>query len=757
MSLQPTPDNKNGDTAKPNGEALSNTSSEPVSGKALVQPAPVARPLAIPAVLSSPPNALTLLAAFRRRWFAALGWSIVAGAIVAAALWFGNPRTYTGRTLIYVASIQPIVMSDTPDTRVDYNNYKQTQLALARSRKVLNAALNDKNVKGLSIIQEQADPLTWLESRINTDYSVPEFLRISMSGSEPGHLEPIVVAVRDAYLREVVEKEFENRRRRLLWLQDLNLQFEVSLKGKRQQLRELASDLGSSQPKLLLVKQEFAWKELYNAQIELLQVQSKLRKLEGLKEGQKEPAKDVAQLQIPRWLINEYIKKDSEYDAIAKEVAQLKKELDANKKRFVHYEKEPLYKNTLAELTLKEIDLAICKDEARLRVMQQAQEKYLADLYGTQKNPEAELAHLKNLEATLSEEVAERSKMKLELSRQTVNLEFLKDEIDAKDSLSKRLAGLIQNLEVELLPGAERRIRSMDDTIVFDNASRRWKMAAMGFGGTFGLVLLGIAYLEFRARKVNSPSELTEGLHLKLIGTMPAMSKRSSVSQKAKVLQANRRLQSHFVESVDATRLMLVHTARLESLRILLMTSAFGGEGKTMLSSHLAVNLATAGYRALLIDADLRRPALHKVFHLPNEQGLCEVLRGEIDVAEAIQPGPVEGLSLLPAGNCNGQPTQLLTRGCLGTLLPMLRGQYDYILVDSAPLLPVADSQFIAQHVDGVILSVLRNVSRLPSVHAACERLAMLQIRLLGAVVHGAELESYIRGYGYDSLPEPKT
>jgi polysaccharide biosynthesis transport protein len=233
------------------------------------------------------------------------------------------------------------------------------------------------------------------------------------------------------------------------------------------------------------------------------------------------------------------------------------------------------------------------------------------------------------------------------------------------------------------------------------------------------------------------------------------MSKHSAGKQGVRALKHDRRLQSHLVESIAATRLVVLHTAQLESLQVLLITSAFGGEGKTILSSHLAVNLANAGHRTLLIDADLRRPAVHKVFRQPFQAGLCEVLGGEVDVAEVVQAGPVEGLSLLFAGNAQGQPGKLLTQGCLGKLLPELRQQYDYVLVDSAPVLPVADSQFIAQYVDGVILSVLRGVSRLPAVHAANERLSALQIRILGAVVHGAISDSYYHGYVSDPSHAP--
>jgi succinoglycan biosynthesis transport protein ExoP len=355
----------------------------------------------------------------------------------------------------------------------------------------------------------------------------------------------------------------------------------------------------------------------------------------------------------------------------------------------------------------------------------------------------------------LIKEVEDRSKANKDTSKQNIDLEWLKDDIAAVDSMGKAISGQIQRLQVEIQ--ADKRITSMEDTAVLEDGNSRLRMSGMGLFGGLILSVLGVCYLDFRARKVTSAEELTEGLQLKLLGTMPVLSKQAVGSKSKQTSDANRRFQKYLVESVDATRLVLLHATRPESLQVLQTTSAFGGEGKTMLSSHLAVNLATAGHRTLLIDADLRRPAVHKVFHVPNEPGLCEVLRGDVELAAALRPGPVEGLTLLLAGDCKEQPTHLLTGGYFKKLLPTLRQQYDYIIVDSAPLLPVVESQYIAQQVDGVILSVIRNVSRLPAVHAACERLLMFDVRILGVVVHGVTNDSYYHDYALASSQTTKT
>jgi capsular exopolysaccharide synthesis family protein len=209
----------------------------------------------------------------------------------------------------------------------------------------------------------------------------------------------------------------------------------------------------------------------------------------------------------------------------------------------------------------------------------------------------------------------------------------------------------------------------------------------------------------------------------------------------------NRQWQNRLTESVDAIRTTLLSAARYEGLRRVMVTSAVGGEGKTLLSCHLAVSLARAGCKTLLIDGDLRRPSVHRVFNIPLGQGLSELLRGEVEPAGIANPGPIDGLSIITAGQSDSRAIQNLARDRIGAVLRQLSDSYDFVVVDSAPVLPVADAQLIGQHVDGVVFSVMRDVSRLPAVYAACERLALLRIRILGAVVNGTHGGIYQSSY----------
>jgi len=261
------------------------------------------------------------------------------------------------------------------------------------------------------------------------------------------------------------------------------------------------------------------------------------------------------------------------------------------------------------------------------------------------------------------------------------------------------------------------------------------------------VVVVGISLLEFFARRVSTVGDVSGGLRLPVVGTLPLVNARGFGARGSGAAQ------QLLIESVDAARTVLLHAFRKKNLRTVMVSSAGPGEGKTTLSAHLAASMARAGWRVLLIDGDMRCPSLHKVFGIPSDVGLGEALRGAANLREIVQAGPLPGLWLVPAGNGDAQTMRSLAQGGLALLLAEIKNEYDFILIDSAPILPVVDSQLMGQAVDGVILSVLQNVSRLPSVYAAYERMMLFQIDVLGVVVHGTAASTYGNNYTYMPFP----
>jgi capsular exopolysaccharide synthesis family protein len=241
------------------------------------------------------------------------------------------------------------------------------------------------------------------------------------------------------------------------------------------------------------------------------------------------------------------------------------------------------------------------------------------------------------------------------------------------------------------------------------------------------LVALGVALVEFRSRRICSADEVASGLGIRVVGALPPLRR-----------QLGQGIQEGLVESIDALRTLLLRDAHLEATRLVMVTSAGAGEGKTTLACNLADSLARAGRKTLLIDCDLRQPAAHQLFELPLQPGFSEILLGEVDAVDTIQATPVPGLFLVPAGQWDRDVVQALAREGVGEIFEKLKEEYDFIVIDSHPVLAATDSLLLGQHADAVLLSVLREVSRSPRVYSACQRLASLGIRLLGAVVNGA-------------------
>lgn len=160
-------------------------------------------------------------------------------------------------------------------------------------------------------------------------------------------------------------------------------------------------------------------------------------------------------------------------------------------------------------------------------------------------------------------------------------------------------------------------------------------------------------------------------------------------------------------EAFRTMRATLAMISGRDKYRVFLITSAIPGEGKTFTSSNFAATLAQQDFRTLLIDADLRKPSVSKLFfHENRKPGLSEVLLGKCSVEEAIVPTKVENLWILPAGGIAPNPSELLAQGKVGELIDQLKGQYDRLVIDSSPVLAVRDPLLLAPFVDASCLIV---------------------------------------------------
>ncbi len=184
------------------------------------------------------------------------------------------------------------------------------------------------------------------------------------------------------------------------------------------------------------------------------------------------------------------------------------------------------------------------------------------------------------------------------------------------------------------------------------------------------------------------------------------------------------------------------------ALKTLVVTSAGVGEGKTTTLANLAVVSAQAGRRVILVDADLRRPTLHRIFGLPNEMGLTTMMRDEEALAAPpLQATGVEGLSVLTSGPLPPNPADLMGSRRMEEVIAALSERADQVLFDTPPVVAVTDAAVLATKVDGVLLVIGAGKTRRDQARAAVQRLEQINARLVGAVLTNAEMGATFKGY----------
>ena len=234
-----------------------------------------------PPALSSNPDSVALLRALQQRWKLALCLGTACAALATAAAWFlVPPPRYKATVLFQISTLPTRFLLDTSDPKPDFRIYQSTQLALIKSRLVLNAALNRPEVASMTSLRDAGiDPIEWLEKQIRAELPTnSELLQISIVGDHPEDLAPLVNAVADAYMEEIVTKEYNERRARSERMKEFLDSYQESLSEKRARRRKLAESVGSDNRQTLALRQQAVFEDLTAEKRELSRVQAELRR-----------------------------------------------------------------------------------------------------------------------------------------------------------------------------------------------------------------------------------------------------------------------------------------------------------------------------------------------------------------------------------------------------------------------------------------------------------------------------------------------
>src|SRR5215813_10350006 len=283
---------------------------------------------------------------------------------------------------------------------------------------------------------------------------------------------------------------------------------------------------------------------------------------------------------------------------------------------------------------------------------------------------------------------------------------------------------------------------------------------ALLLGVTSGI---GLAFLlENLDNTVRTPEQAQIIAALPALGMIPLGSKRPSsednsrklsvaASKEAVELVTQSRPQSQMAESYRALRTSLLLSSLGAPPKVIMVTSAMPQEGKTTTSINTAIVLAQKGVRVLLVDADLRRPGVHKALGMGSRSGLSNVLTGSADVQQAITRSPlIPSLYVLPAGTPPPNPAELLASANMRDLIETLSSQYDHIVIDTPPTLSVTDAVVLSTRADAVVLVIRSGRTTKQALRRSRDILAQVNAPVAGVLLNAVNLDSPDYYYYYE-------
>jgi capsular exopolysaccharide synthesis family protein len=675
------------------------------------------------------PGAGAVLLGVLRRWHVVLPLALLAGALSFGVMWFLFPSKFVAEGKLKILP---------RENEGDLTNLLRLQASMVRSFPVLDEALKSPSVSTLPELSGKGLPIPYLQKNLIIETNLPTLgpdeIHVSLSGDRADDVTTLLNAIQLAHLKVNLSLDYDRIRGRLIQLEAKRKEWVNQLAQAR---RSLEADPEQHSKLLRQAEHEFNLNRHRIHQADLSDKLTEARAKEKRFQEQMKTEQGLAALQAE---LEEDLRKEAEFGQLRVALRAADEEIHEARERY----------------SGAALEKAIAAPKARLAQLQRVIDDLRSGrlqvvLARTRGEIGAYEVQIKDLDGEIAKDLR-----RLEECRNddgSPKLQGLRFAMTNSEDRVKKLDAEMASLEMELpstdapadLRPAPARVRILEDAVTPQErrVDKQLKMAGIGGGVLFGLVLVGFLFAEYRAQRVYSSVEISGQTGLSLMGTLPAM----SAPARRKGLATGVSEQNALAEAVDSVRTALLHAAKEEDLRVIMVTSASGGEGKTSLASHLAASLARAWRKTLLIDCDLRNPAAHKQFELPLEPGFSEGLRGEVEFDSAVQATTLSRLWLLPAGRCDAHAVQALAQDNVGAAFDRLKEQYDFIIIDACPVLPVADALLVGQHVDAALFAVLRDVSRVPAVLAAQQKLQSLGVRTLGAVVIGEGVDAYGRGY----------
>jgi capsular exopolysaccharide synthesis family protein len=400
------------------------------------------------------------------------------------------------------------------------------------------------------------------------------------------------------------------------------------------------------------------------------------------------------------------------------------------------YERRLKQREAEIEVQRREFLAKSKKEQQREIVMQQ---QALEEEY-ERKVQEREEAQVK-LEILREQYQKERQEME-RYGSDTADLQFAQQELEVANEVLQKLR--VRKTAIGTEKGQEGAVRTLAEAKPpsYPLEDVPFKKLVMAGGAGFAVPFFIGFLLEFRAKRVTDSQKLEKSHSIApLVGELA----------KAPSVNAGRgsRGRRVFEESVDTMRANLFFSKETRDARSFAIVSSMSGEGKSTAASQLGISLAKAsGKTVLLIDADMRCPDQHDVFGLSLDPGLSGVLTGKATLTEAIETELGDLIHVLPAGKLRASPHRLMSPTAMRSLMDEALEHYEYVIVDTAPVLSAGETLAVASSVDATLVCVMRDVTRMDSVERTTHRLVSAGANVAGTIFSGVTHRQYAYRYG---------
>jgi len=679
--------------------------------------------------------------AFRRRWLPAVALGLLSSVLLAVPVWLFMPRGFEAVAWLRVGD-KTGMFSATGRDNAEYESYRKTQVQLIKSPFVLMSALRRPGIAELKTLRdEKQDQVGWLARNIQVSAPMEsEVLQVRLRGEGATDVKEIVNAVTRSYLEDVVNKEKSERLERRDTIERQFKANAVELRRKRTEYNDLARTLGAddsievaTQRALLIDHLNLLRSQMSVMQQELSIIDAELAVIDAKARG------DISDEEsVPDEMLDALLARDPMIAELRERLAMLDEAMTFQAERSARGVNDPAVRRLESQRASLVDKIRQRSAELRPQIIAQIALDSSSRRAGTVDGPGVlrMRRQFKGDELSVKSKEYERvAKEVTELGQANADLATRRAEIEQLQKVTDQMGMQLQASEVDI--GMPARVELIEEASVPETSDElfRTMLTVLAALGGLGLGAGSVVLFEYLRDRLSTPEEVSQRVGVRVVGTLPKVSRSRKQPNDAQI-----------AESVDGVRAVISQTGR-EAPRVILVTSAVEHEGKTTFAAQLAASLARSDKRTLLLDGDLRHPNAHMALELDLRAGLPELLRGEISNDEAVQPTAIEGLFAVTGGSCDYAAITALSRPELSKVMKGFRESFDHVVIDAGPVLAFADALLLGQQSDVAVVVTMRDVSRVPLVTAAVDKLRSVGVRVLGTVVNGVADSSSRRSY----------